>query len=80
MTFFKNAQVIFVLFVFVYYNYTHTFDQHSHTRRNLTPLTILFSTVCIGGKGGEGCRGKFKRCGLNFRIPKVQLVGLMVLD
>ena len=48
----------------------HTFDQHSHTRRSLTPLAVLFSTVCVcvcvcvWGGGVKGYRGKFKRCGL----------------
>ena len=77
MTFFQNPQVIFVLFVFVYYNNTHiSFDQHSHTRRSLTPWQFCSALcVCGGGGGLKGCRGKFKRCGLDFGIPiKVQWV------
>ena len=65
----KSTSYFLLLFVFVYYNKIHPFDQHSHTRKCLTPLAILF-TVCRGG-GVKGCS---KRCGLDFRIPKVQWV------
>ena len=43
----KIHKLFFVLFVFVYYNYTHTFDQH---QEKFDPLAILFSTVCVGGE------------------------------
>ena len=66
MTFFQNPQVIFVLFVFVYYNYTHTFDQ---TFPHQEPLPWQFSSALCAGMWKDV--GVNSSDGLDFRIPKV---------
>ena len=64
MTFFQNPQVIFVLFIFVYYNYrAYTPLTNIPTPGEVWPPWQFCSALCVLGEV-KGYRGKFKRCGL----------------